>query len=282
MNRSHSVRSNSTTSSQRGKPKGEWDGTTSITKPLSSYNSLKDTALASYFGKGHTRKHLVGSGLITDDGRIVHLNRGYSRVVVAEQQFTAAEREEELRGVQEFHLRKQLLARTSASKEKMEKDNRVNKSRLQEHRLLQKRKQERSTLMAKCHVGEEFSEERRRMTFNGLSEARRQYRMDWKRLNKVAPEKVVVSTAVRPAQEGDIVESDDSRDERAHSRSSSKSSHSRSRGRVGSQDSRASSSSAHSHSDAESPDSRKPKHDSARSRSSSPGSSAEQSPHASP
>ena len=177
----------------------EWDGSTSVVKPLCVYNSLKDQSLASYFGKGHQRKHLVSAGIITDDGRIVQLNRGFSRVVVAEQQFSHAEREENERGVQEYHLRKQLLSRTAMSKEKMEKDNRVNKLRSMEHKLLAKRKQERQRLYERTKLGEEYAEERRQ-TAKELGKVRpekRNYRMDWKHVSTVAPEKTLVTTTVR-------------------------------------------------------------------------------------
>jgi hypothetical protein len=218
--------------SVKSKPLPEWDEGTALQKPLCMYNSLKDQSLASYFGKGNQRSHLVSSGIITNDGRIVHMNRGFGRVVVAEQQFGNAERDEEQRGIQEFHLRKQLLARTSGSKEKMEKDNRVNKLRLAEHKALAKRKEERLQLNSKCKAGEEYAEERKQSMFSGkVNEEKRLYRMDWKRLTRVEPDKVVVTTTVRPATSGEQLE-DSSSDE------SDRSSRSRSRSRSASPDSR--------------------------------------------
>lgn len=170
----------------------QWDATTTGGRPLSMYDSLKDSSLAHYFGKAVTRRFLVDTGIIATDGRIVHLSRSFGRAMIASQKFATSERDEEARVAQEHHLRKQLIARTAASKTQLLKDTRVHTLWMSERQLLERRKEASKALQEKSLKGQGA----RPPTKDSVQ---RSYAMEWKRVAQVPTERVIVKTTVRAA-----------------------------------------------------------------------------------
>lgn len=182
-------------------PLKPWDDSTNVTTALCQYNSLRDRALANFYGKASVRSHLISSGIVTPDGRIVHCNRAFGRVIIAEKVFDTAEREEEQHRAQEYQLRLLLKARAAASREKALKDKRVNKVRSSEHQSMAQRRQKHNSSVSG-----------RRSPTSNHTESQKP-KVDWDVLKRQDPESFVVEQKVVSPPPKAQQKQDDSDDE---------------------------------------------------------------------
>ena len=129
-----------------------WDSTTTLAKHLEDYNALRDEGLADFFANPTTRRLLLHTGVIAEDGRIVALDRAFARVVVAERNTELAVKDEEKRSDEAAFLKAKLRSRVRTQHEQTARREQVQHLRALELERLRARHQQHEELMMKAGV----------------------------------------------------------------------------------------------------------------------------------
>jgi len=131
---------------------GKFTVTAQLAKRLEDYNALRDEALAEFFAHPETRKLLLHTGVIAEDGRIVALNRAFARVIVAERNTDLAEKDEAKRREEAAFLKAKLRHRVKMQNEQTARKERVQHLRAIELERLRARHEAQDALMVKAGV----------------------------------------------------------------------------------------------------------------------------------
>ncbi|CAM9531343.1 unnamed protein product [Phaeothamnion confervicola] len=91
-----------------------WDDGWTAARPA-AYNALADPNMRHYFENVNTQRHLLATGQIDREGRIIDLDRAKSKLHIIEHEFAQAELCERLRAQEEERLRERVRLKRHAA-----------------------------------------------------------------------------------------------------------------------------------------------------------------------
>jgi hypothetical protein len=132
--------------------KRSWDESATVASSIHEYSSLRDKCLGNFFAHPDTRRLLLHTGVITEDGRIVELNRAFGRVIIAERRFKEDERTVEKQRAEAEFLKAKLHNRVSTQRRQSSRKERVQAMRTEEMQRLRARHEFHEELLRRAGV----------------------------------------------------------------------------------------------------------------------------------